>query len=127
RPGEVADDLRSEPARAVEDVREEETDASQLDARSLAGLAAAESVDVSGHGSHLGDLLQIPQDLDVPDVARVKDVIGAFERGQDFGAQKAVRVRNDPDARGPHSPFTPPADSLTAAQRSERIRRRPSR
>ena len=102
--GEITYDLRSRFPWAIEDVGEEEPDAFQLDARRFAGLPAAEPIDVPGHRGHRSDPLQIPQDLDVPDVAGVEDVARAGECRADLGPQEPVGVGEDADA---HPIFLP--------------------
>src|SRR2546423_1377947 len=96
--GEIAGDLRAQPPRAIEDVREEEADTSQLDARRLAGRSAAESVDIPGHRRPRRELLQVSQDLDVPDVSGVEEVVRAGEGGEDLGPEETVGVGEDADA-----------------------------
>ena len=71
---------------------------------SFAGLPAAEPIDVPGHRGHRSDPLQIPQDLDVPDVAGVEDVARAGECRADLGPQEPVGVGEDADA---HPIFLP--------------------
>src|SRR5438067_524167 len=97
-PQKLPHDLGPGPLGSIEDVGQEEADTPELDARRLACLSAAESIDVPGHRRHRREVLQVSQDLDVPDVAGVEDVVRACEGGEDLQPEEAVGVGEDADA-----------------------------
>lgn len=60
--------------------------------------AGALGVDVAANGGDGGDLGELAEDFGVAYVAEVEDVVGAFEEGEQFGAEKAVSVGEDADS-----------------------------
>ena len=90
--------LGAHPARAIEDVHEEEAEPIEGDARALAGAAATEAVDVAGAGRDLCQRAQLAEHLLAADVAAVKDVVDAAKDLQHLRAQEPVSVGDDADA-----------------------------
>ena len=62
---------------------------------------------------------QLRQHLGLPDVARVDDRVGAAERGDRFGPDEPVRVRDDPDTghESLHWSASPPTTAETTQNR----------
>src|SRR5712692_4140804 len=83
------------PLRAIEDVHQQEVQPTQLGARRLARLAAAEAIDISGAGGDRRDGAELRQQLLAADVAGVEDVIDTAEGVEHLGAQEAVGVGDD--------------------------------
>ena len=113
--------------RAIEDVHEEEAQPADLRPRRLARRAAAEIVDVAGAGRDGRDGAQLVEHRFAADVAGVKDVVDAAEGLEHFGAEQAMRIRDDADAhrwsirRGMLLVATPRAWTTQAIERFDEV------
>jgi len=79
----------------------------QLDASNLRKPRAdVESVDVSIHGGHRGQRLELGQEVERTQIAGVKNVVHVAEDVEDLGTQQAVGVCDDAEAHGKSYPLS---------------------
>ena len=95
---QIGSNLGPRTAGPVEDVREEEPDAAERDARGLAGVSAAEPVHVAGDRRDRSESAKLLEHVLAADVAAVEDVVHAREGLQHLGANEPVGIGDDPDA-----------------------------
>jgi hypothetical protein len=63
-------------------------------------------VDITVHGCHWGESLELPEDLQLADVTRMEDVVDCAENSQKLQIEVAVSIGNNPDSLLIHCGFT---------------------
>ena len=72
-------------------------------------ITQGEAVCIAVDGGNRSDRFQLGQNVERTDVSGMEDPIDLLENGKDLGAQKTMRIRDDPETHSPTSAPAPPA------------------